>query len=159
MSLTPASHETAATGFAAGTPIATDAGFCPVELLREGDKVITRDRGALPVRWAGAIEMPAGARIMRIPVGAMDNDADLLVPGDHRMLWTGWQVELLFCADEALVCACDLVGMNGIGWSEAATDPMIRVTSSSISWAVRSLWLRSRSSPVPGRNADDPESR
>ncbi|OYU16599.1 MAG: hemolysin, partial [Rhodobacteraceae bacterium PARR1] len=39
--------------FTAGTMIATPQGEVPVESLRIGDEVLTRDHGAVPILWAG----------------------------------------------------------------------------------------------------------
>ena len=39
--------------FAPGTAILTDMGETPIELLRPGDLVMTRDRGFRPLRWIG----------------------------------------------------------------------------------------------------------
>ncbi|HHS94811.1 MAG TPA: hypothetical protein ENK63_05690, partial [Rhodobacterales bacterium] len=36
-------------GFGAGTPILTTEGALPVEYLSPGDRIITRDRGAVPL--------------------------------------------------------------------------------------------------------------
>lgn len=40
--------------FTPGTLIATEQGEIPVETIREGDMVLTADRGYQPVRWVGA---------------------------------------------------------------------------------------------------------
>mgnify|MGYP003561850666 FL=1 len=41
--------------FANGTRIATPRGERPVEDIRPGDRVMTRDNGPQPVRWAGSV--------------------------------------------------------------------------------------------------------
>ncbi|WP_323038290.1 Hint domain-containing protein [Gemmobacter sp.] len=97
--------------FCRGTRIATATGDRPVEDLRPGDLVLTRDHGLQPLRWAGGSRrLAAGALApVRIGAGALGNTRDLRVSPQHRMLVDGWQVGLLFGEDEVLVPAISLV--------------------------------------------------
>ena len=105
--------------FAGGTLIATPEGPRPVEALRAGDRVSTRDDGAQDVLWTGSRRM-SGARLyamphlrpVRIRAGAMGEDRpenDLLVSPEHRMLIRGARARELFNEDEVLVAARDLI--------------------------------------------------
>ena len=110
--------------FAAGTLIVTAEGPKPVEEIRIGDKVLTRDDGFQPVRWAGSRALDAGylARnpdfaAVLITAGALGNALprrDLRVSPGHRILLSGYQAEMLFGEREVLVAASDLVGQPGI---------------------------------------------
>lgn len=93
--------------FVAGTRIMTDMGPVPIEKLRPGDKIVTRDHGLVPLRWVGGREVPArGAYApIRFVAGSFGNDRDLLVSPQHKMLLTGWQAELYFGETEVLVPA------------------------------------------------------
>lgn len=97
--------------FAAGTLIDTVDGPRPVEALRAGDRVLTRDGGAQPVRWAGSRVVAGGGAFapVRFAPGALGNARPLLVSPQHRMLLAGWRVELLFGAPEVLAAALHLV--------------------------------------------------
>lgn len=105
--------------FTPGTRIATPYGALPVEDLREGDKVLTKDNGPQAVCWAGARRM-SGARLytmpelrpIRIRAGAFGIDRpddELLVSPEHRMLVKGPAAQALYNTPEVLVRARDLV--------------------------------------------------
>lgn len=97
--------------FTAGTLIETATGPRPIETLRPGDLVLTRDNGLQPLRWIGRRKTAARGRFapVRIARGALGNTRDLLVSPQHRILITGWQAELLFGEAEILVPAIALL--------------------------------------------------
>ena len=97
--------------FIAGTRIRTADGARPVERLRVGDRVETRDHGPQVVRWTGARTVPGTGCFapIRFAPGAVGNDRPLLVSPQHRILLTGWRAELLFGEDEVLAAAKHLV--------------------------------------------------
>lgn len=97
--------------FARGTMIATRKGEVAIEDLREGDEVITVDRGFRPIRWIGSTTVAAQGKFAPVVIrkGAMGNSRDLRVSPQHRMLVKGWHVELLFGKREALVPAKALI--------------------------------------------------
>ena len=110
--------------FTAGTRIATPDGPVPVEALREGDMVQTKDDGAQPVQWAGSRRM-TGARLFAMPqlrplriragvLGPDVPDGDLLVSPNHRMMIRGPAARALFNTPEVLVRARDLMGLRGV---------------------------------------------
>lgn len=115
--------------FVAGTRIQTETGDVPVEWLRPGVRVMTADRGLVPVAWVGqmrvtAAECATDADLMpvRIKVGALGGGLpkrELLLSGQHRVLVRSRIAERMFEAEEVLVAAKHLVGMPGI---TAATD-------------------------------------
>lgn len=112
--------------FAAGTLIATAEGLKPVELIRVGDKVLTRDDGYQEVRWAGqrvlsAEELAATPDFVSVMIkaGALGNNLprrDLRVSPGHRMLISGVHAEMMFGERDVLVAASDLVGQPGISF-------------------------------------------
>jgi hypothetical protein len=99
------------TCFTPGVLILTPGGERPVEALRPGDLVVTRDRGPQPVLWAGGQEIDGAADFapVLIRAGAMGNRRDLLVSPQHRMLIRGWRAELFAGLPEAMVAAVHLV--------------------------------------------------
>jgi len=105
--------------FTPGTVIRTEDGAKPVEAIREGDRIQTKDNGCEPVLWTGRRRM-TGARLhamphlspVRLRAGALEAgvpDAGLLVSPDHRILLRGARARALFCTEEVLVAARDLV--------------------------------------------------
>ncbi|EEW25875.1 Hint domain-containing protein [Rhodobacter ferrooxidans] len=102
--------------FVAGTQIATPQGPRAVQDLRAGDLVCTLDDGAQPLRWVGGGNVIAtgAACPVRIAAGVLDNDRDLAVSGQHLLLLSGVDCELLFGEAEVLVSAKDLLGLPGV---------------------------------------------
>src|SRR6056297_305824 len=97
--------------FVAGTRIRTPAGEVPVEDLQPGDRVITRDEGAQPVRWSGTRTVAATGDFAPIRIAADTfgtHDETWLSPL-HRVLVRDPLAELLFGESEVLVAARDLV--------------------------------------------------
>jgi len=94
--------------FTSGTMIATLDGDVPVEDLQIGDMVLTKDRGAQPVRWIGqrAVSGRGDFAPILIKAGALGNDRDLRVSPQHRMLLTDWRAEL-FCGEGEVLCAAN----------------------------------------------------
>jgi hypothetical protein len=97
--------------FTPGALILTPGGERPVEDLRPGDLVVTRDRGAQPVLWAGGQEVDGTGDFapVLIRAGALGNRRDLLVSPQHRLLIRGWRAELFAGLPEAMVAAVHLV--------------------------------------------------
>lgn len=106
--------------FTLGTLIETGHGPRPVESLRPGDMVLTRDHGLQPLRWIGQRRLTL-AQLMaqpdlqpvRIAAGALGKARparDLLVSPQHRVLVEGARAELLFGEAEVLVPAKHLQG-------------------------------------------------
>ena len=110
--------------FTAGTLIDTARGPRPVESLRAGDLVVTRDRGPRPLRWTGArrltarmLDIAPNLRPVRIRAGALGPGLpgrDLTVSPQHRVLVRSRIAERLTGAQEALVPAIHLCAMPGI---------------------------------------------
>jgi hypothetical protein len=102
--------------FVAGTRIETPTGPRPVESLRAGDLVMTLDHGPQPLRWAGggAVVTEGAALPVTIEAGALANSNRLEVSGQHLLLLSGVDCELLFGEWEVLAAAKDLLGLDGI---------------------------------------------
>ncbi|MEL6168163.1 MAG: Hint domain-containing protein [Pseudomonadota bacterium] len=102
--------------FTPGTRIATPDGTKKIEALSPGDLVLTLDHGAEPVRWIGRRAVPGTGRFapIRIPAGAFGVQRALVVSPQHRMLISGWSVELALGQSEILVPAKHLVGSHGV---------------------------------------------
>ena len=97
--------------FVAGARLATPDGPRPVEQLRPGDLVVTRDNGPRPLRWIGRRRVRAAGRFAPVEflAGAIGNAAPFRVSPQHRVLLTGWRAELHFGEPEILVPAIALV--------------------------------------------------
>ena len=117
--------------FAAGTLIRTRFGDVPIECLKVGDLVHTRDDGLQKIRWFGSRKLPLtsdtvhGSTPVRISAGALGPDApskDLLVSQQHRILLQGVAAELLFGEDEVLVPAKHLLNGTDIAYATDLTS-------------------------------------
>lgn len=97
--------------FVAGTRIATPEGVVPVEALRAGDLVLTRDDGAQPVRWIGRQRVVAEGRCAPIAfaAGALGDHGALRLSPEHRVMVQSAMAEVLFGAAEVLIAAKHLV--------------------------------------------------
>ena len=129
ISFRPSIFDLPVTCFTEGTLIRTASGQRPVEAIRPGDLVMTRDRGLRPVRWAGRRHV-TGAEIaanpalapVRIAAGALGPGLpmrDLLVSQQHRILIRSAIAVRMFGTRELLVAAKHLIEIEGI---EILTD-------------------------------------
>ncbi|MEQ3626268.1 MAG: Hint domain-containing protein [Celeribacter sp.] len=110
--------------FTPGAQIATARGLVPVETLKQGDRVLTRDNGFQTISWTGARQLSAEElaqneqlRPVLIRAGSIGPncpEVDMLVSPSHRMLVTGNRAELLMEHREVLVSAKHMVSQEGI---------------------------------------------
>ena len=120
----PDGHLSAVTCFTPGAAITTLAGKQPVEALRPGMRVLTRDRGFQAVIWSGyryvsarALNATPDLRPVLIRKGALGlglPDRDLLVSPGHRMLSTAPEHRAATGETETLIEARALLGRPGI---------------------------------------------
>jgi len=106
--------------FTPGARILTQWGERPIEMLRLGDMVVTRDHGLQPVRWIGERTVPATGIFAPISIASsvMGGHEALLVSPQHRLLFTGYRAELLFGESEVLIAAKHLVNGRDVTVSE-----------------------------------------
>ena len=110
--------------FTPGTTIATRRGEIPVQQIKVGDLVVTRDNGLQPVRWVGRRNLgrdnllrTPGFNPVRIKAGAFGEGVpqrDMMVSPNHRMLVASETAEVMFSEREVLVAAKHLVGLDGV---------------------------------------------
>jgi Ca2+-binding RTX toxin-like protein len=116
--------------FTPGTLIATPRGEVPVETLRAGDRIITRDNGMQEIRWVGRRDMSwadlAAAPHLKpilIKQGSLGNglpERDMMVSPNHRVLVANDRTALYFDEHEVLVAAKHLAGGKGVHSVDAA---------------------------------------
>ena len=110
--------------FTPGTGILTPSGEVPVESLKVGDRVVTRDNGLQTIRWVGSQPL-TGRNLLKRPnlrpvmirkdsLGPNLPDRDMMVSPNHRMLLVNQQAQLLFEESEVLVAAKHLTHMGGV---------------------------------------------
>jgi hypothetical protein len=110
--------------FTPGTLIETPFGPRPIEGLREGDRVMTKDNGVQDIMWVGSRRM-SGARLfampklrpIRIRTGALGIECperELIVSPAHRIVIEGAAARALFNTPEVLVSAKELVNGNSV---------------------------------------------
>ena len=110
--------------FTPGTKIATPRGERPVEELRSGDRVITRDNGLQEIAWVGQIQMPGTVlkanphlKPILIKAGLLGNglpEKDMLVSPNHRVIVANDRTHLFFDESEVLVASKHLLGTAGV---------------------------------------------
>ena len=102
--------------FVAGTRIRTPHGDLPVETLRPGDVVNTRDDGPQPLRWIGCRDVMATGNHapIRIAADTFGTHGTLFVSPLHRVLIRDSLAEVLFGSGEVLVAARDLVNDRSV---------------------------------------------
>ena len=103
--------------FVRGTAITTMRGQVPVEQLRVGDKVLTRDNGMQEIRWIGSSKVAGIGKMAPIRVAAGvfgPNERDLWLSPNHRLLRTGAELDLYFQSNEIFVAAKHLLQHPGV---------------------------------------------
>lgn len=110
--------------FTPGTLIETPRGEVPVESLREGDRVITRDNGIQEIRWVGnrtlsrdELALNPSLKPILIKAGSLGQglpERDMVVSPQHRLLIAGDRTQLYFDESEVLVAAKHLVNNGAI---------------------------------------------
>ncbi len=123
--------------FTPGTLIATIKGERPVEELRPGDRVVTRDNGLQEVRWTGRHMLDAKAlasapdlRPVLIRAGALGPetpDRDIRVSPNHRMLLRNELAEVMFGEREVLIAAKNLINLEGVECPETSGVTYVHV--------------------------------
>ncbi len=106
--------------FVAGTMIRAERGEVPVDRLRIGDLVLTRDDGLQPIRWIGRRTLPAEGPMAPVCLrrGTFGDHGTLLVSPLHRILVRNIHAELLFGSNELLIAARDLID----GWNVSRVE-------------------------------------
>lgn len=107
--------------FTRGTQITmADGTQQPIETLRPGEKVLTRDNGPQKVRWVGEITRRAVGEFAPILIrkDTLNNSRDLLVSPGHRLFFWQRVDELNLGRSEVLVQARHLVDGDRICQSE-----------------------------------------
>ncbi|WP_236635825.1 Hint domain-containing protein [Paracoccus aminophilus] len=115
--------------FSADALIETQSGLVAAGDLTLGDLVWTRDAGCQPIRWIGKRALSAEElahaphlcpiRIRAGALGANTPQTDLVVSPQHRMLIRSKIALRMFGAQEVLIAAQQLLGIEGV---EEATD-------------------------------------
>lgn len=96
---------------ASGSPISTPHGYRPIDSLKVGDYVMTKDGGPSPIRWIGARHVPAqgGFSPIRLSAPFFGLSHDVLIAPEQRILLTGDAVEYMLGGNEFLVEARHMV--------------------------------------------------
>ncbi len=110
--------------FTPGTLIATKRGEKPVQQLKVGDQVFTRDNGPQELRWIGRRNLNRHELTkmqqyfpVLIKAGALGEGVpqrDMMVSPNHRMLVTSELAEVMFGESEVLVAAKHLISLDGV---------------------------------------------
>lgn len=102
--------------FTRGTLIMTQRGEVPIETLREGDRVFTRDNGYQPLRWIGRKTVRAEGKLAPVVFapGAVGNATRLEVSPNHRMFLEEPMGDMLFGERELLVPAKHMTRRDGV---------------------------------------------
>lgn len=124
----PSGSRTAlATGLYASTPVLTATGWQTMASLAPGDLILTRDLGLTPIA-ASQTELRPALWSVRLPAGALGNDAPVMLPPGQPVLIES-RFALPFCGEcIALVPAMALEGWRGIApHVPAQTEPILQL--------------------------------
>lgn len=116
--------------FTPSTLIDTPNGPKDVDLLEEGDLVLTADDGAQPIRWIGRRSVDAMGELAPVtfaPGSLPGLTRPLSVSPQHRMLIAGPEAELLFGEPEVFVAAKHLLDLPGVSRSPSKVTTYIHV--------------------------------
>lgn len=100
-------------GFGPSVMIETSEGAQPMEWLRAGDLLLTRDNGYQPIVWVGRSAMDDDGALppVRIYAGSLGGrtpEHDLIVSPNHKLLLNSHMVGLHFGENEVLAPASDI---------------------------------------------------
>lgn len=115
-------------GMLAGTLVATDEGWRPVEGIVAGDMVLTFDNGMQPVRAVHRIEIARAAVpahkafVMFIPAGALGNRKDMLLLPSQEVIVESDRAEIDFGEPFVLIQSLLLEGYRGIAKTQITRD-------------------------------------
>jgi len=112
---------TIAEGLIAGTLVATDLGWQPVEDLQAGDRVVTFDNGLRPLKavrigtlWTAGSKAPRAVWPLEVPARALGNRTAIRLLPEQAVLIESDQAEELFGDPFTMVAAGTLDGFKGI---------------------------------------------
>lgn len=104
----------------AGTMIATDEGAQPIDWLRPGDRVLTRDNGYQPLLWVGQHVMPRRSPAMTRPLiipaeafGSAQPERPLVASPGLGILLAGHELELWFAESEMFASLREISPSSG----------------------------------------------
>ncbi|GKY89472.1 Hint domain-containing protein [Sinisalibacter aestuarii] len=109
-------------GFGPGTGILTTDGELPVEFLEPGDRVVTLDRGAVPLARVIVHAAPAH-QVVRLRPSVLDQQGDgrsYLLAARQQIVLRDWRARIMFGKRTALVEAGRLVDGAHISRLEGA---------------------------------------
>ena len=108
-------------GIVAGTLVATEMGWRPVEALMLGDEVMTFDGGLQRITglsrarlWNGEMECPRAMWPIRVPAGLMGNRRDLVLMPEETVVIESDAAEHIYNDPFALIPALALIDMPGV---------------------------------------------
>ncbi|NVO23863.1 Hint domain-containing protein [Donghicola sp. C2-DW-16] len=113
--------QVACVAFSRGTHITLASGKqAPIETLKVGDRVLTRDSGIQQIRWIGQTTVRAAGAFAPIVItaGTLNNEHDLIVSPEHRLFIYQRQDRLGTGRSEVLIKARHLVNGDTIHWRE-----------------------------------------
>lgn len=110
-----------AAGLLAGTKVATQMGWRPVEAVMTGDQVLTFDGGLQTVTsvtrqvvWTGGAQADAATWPLFVPAGALGNREDMQLLSQQAVLVESDAAEEAFGDPFAMIPAAALDGFRGI---------------------------------------------
>ncbi|MEP2717746.1 Hint domain-containing protein [Pseudophaeobacter sp.] len=111
------------------TPVATPAGYCPVDQVQRGDLVLSETGTAVPVLHVLRCELPALGiyRPVRLRAPFFDLQQDIQISASQRVVLSGSEVEYMFGRPSVLVPARHLLGTS-VATAGQSSGPTITYT-------------------------------
>jgi len=119
-------------GFSAGTRLFCGIGLTPIEQIKIGDRVVTRDAGI--ARVTAIAKKTISNRFVKFKpysMGEIGPTTDLLLPADQLVLVRDWRASEAFGVDRALVEASSLIDDMFIRMTEPMEQVLFQVSFAS----------------------------
>ncbi len=123
----PVTQTGQSTGICQHTHIMTIKGEVPVENLRIGDLIVTRDRGMQPLLWIGTAAPSASTKFVVFSKDSINNSRDMTVSPNQLVVLKGSQALLRYGQREVLIAARTFVNGDDIHYTSNSGRPFYQL--------------------------------
>ena len=114
-------------GICRNTHIMTIKGEVPVENLKAGDMIVTRDRGMQPLLWVGKVTPPASRKAVYFSENSINNSRDMMLCPNQLVALKGSKALLHYGQREVLIAAHTFVNGSTIRLVDTRQQPFYQL--------------------------------